>query len=74
MRYDYEKAEQKLVLATRMAKDYVDAHYYLGLVCFALKKYQDSKSSVDSVLKLEPDHQGARELFDELGGVGLCDN
>ena len=65
-RSEFGKAEQKLVSAVSVAPDYVDAHYYLGLVCLSLHRHEKALESVDEVLRREPAHPGAIDLENKL--------
>jgi tetratricopeptide (TPR) repeat protein len=58
-------SRSKLELATKFAPDYVDAHYYLGLVCYSSRMYRTSLRSLNEVIRLEPKHQGAIFLRDK---------
>jgi len=60
---DYENARKKLCRAVSVAPDYVDAHYYLGLVCYALRDYEIAMISARKAISLEPEHEGAKLLL-----------
>jgi len=55
-------AKQKLERAVELAPDYVDAHYYLGLVCFSSGKHDLALQSLERTIDLEPSHSGALAL------------
>jgi tetratricopeptide (TPR) repeat protein len=65
-RGDYELAKRKLERAIESASEYVDAHYYLGLVCFMLKDFGSASNHVDRVLQFEPSHVGAKRLLQRI--------
>ena len=65
-RGDYELAKRKLARAIEFASEYIDAHYYLGLVCFMLKDFDSARGRVDRVLSLEPSHVGAKRLLGRI--------
>lgn len=59
---DWHRARGKLAQATRVAPEYVDAFYYLGLVCYAIAEYDASLEAIERTLELESGHVGAKEL------------
>ncbi len=59
---NYDQAKDKLLKAIKLDPSYLDAHYYLGVVAYELKDYQLSKNELKTVLFLEPDHYGAKQL------------
>ncbi|MBU1008227.1 tetratricopeptide repeat protein [Candidatus Dependentiae bacterium] len=63
---EWGRARGKLVYATKLAPNYVDAFYYLGLVCYALKEYDAALCSIERTVSLEPAHRGAKELLSRL--------
>lgn len=64
---NYDRAKVKLSRAVCIAPDYVDAHYYFGLVCYALRDYDKALQAARKTISLEPEHQGARSLLDGFG-------
>ena len=58
----YDQAEKKLLQATKIARDYVDAYYYLGVVCYLKYDYSKAFNAVEKTLFLEPLHKGGRQL------------
>lgn len=60
----YEQACSKLCNAIDRAPLYVDAHYYLGLVYYAMGRYEDALKSSKSVMDLVDSHDGAAELYE----------
>ena len=60
-------AKQKLERAVELAPDYVDAHYYLSLVCFSSGQNDLALQSIERTIDLEPAHGGALELRSRIG-------
>ena len=60
-------AKQELGRAVELAPDYVDAHYYLGLVCFSTGQNDLALQSIERTIELEPAHYGALELLSRIG-------
>lgn len=65
-RGDYELAKKKLERAVAFSSEYIDAHYYLGVVCFMLKDLCSARQAVGRVLSLEPSHVGAQRLLQRM--------
>lgn len=61
----FNLAKKKLCQATRLAQDYVDAHYYLGLTCYRLENYKDAMQALDKTIQLESGHEAAISLREE---------
>lgn len=59
----FEKARVKLLDAVCRAPLYIDAHYYLGLVHYALGDYDDALKAAKKVMSLTDSHAGASMLF-----------
>lgn len=57
----YEKAIDTLSRVSIEGPYYLDALYYLGLSYKSIGEYQRSKESFEKIIRIKPDHQGARE-------------
>jgi len=62
-RKDYQVAKTKLAQAIQNAKDYVDAHYYLGVVSFLTKDFETSRQAIEKTILLDPTHNKARDIY-----------
>lgn len=58
-------AKEKLDCAVRFAPDYIDAHYYLGLVCYKMEDYGAALQALDKTIRLESKHKGAIALREQ---------
>lgn len=63
---DLGQAKCCLIDALRKAHDYLDAHYYLGIIAHRLGDLALAKNQLSTVLFLEPDHSAGRELMKQL--------
>ena len=59
---NYELAKDKFKQAIQIAPNYVDARYYLAIAAYEAQDLQLAKNEISTVLYLEPDHQGAKEM------------
>jgi tetratricopeptide (TPR) repeat protein len=66
---NYEYAVKEFSQAVALAPEYVDAHYFLALAAFNLKNITLTKREIETVLFLEPAHEGAIKLSDKLIAV-----
>lgn len=55
-------AKEKLLAAINFAPDYLDALYYLGVVCYRAGQYKESLQALDKTIQLESTHEGAIAL------------
>ena len=60
---DYPIAKTKLAKAIRNSDDYVDAHYYLGVVSFLTNDFETSRQAMEKTILLEPTHIGAKKIY-----------
>ena len=58
----YKKAKNKFKNAIFLAPNYLDAHYCLALACYKLQDFNLMKDEIKTVLFLEPEHKGAKQL------------
>lgn len=56
------QAKNKLQKAGNIMPSYVDAHYYLAAVNFAMKNNAEALDAIDATLLLESNHHGAKLL------------
>jgi len=61
-RGEFTCAKEKLLIATQLAHEYVDAHYYLAMVSYLSKDLALARQEAQTVTFLAPEHIGAREL------------
>jgi tetratricopeptide (TPR) repeat protein len=66
---DYRSAIKEFSQAVALAPEYVDAHYFLAASAFNLKNKALTKNEIDTVLFLEPTHEGAIKLSDKLATI-----
>ena len=57
--------------AVETTPDFLDAHYYLALSAYESKDFSLAKNEVSTVLMIEPDHFGAKDLAEKLKSSGL---
>jgi tetratricopeptide (TPR) repeat protein len=55
-------AKEKLLAAINFAPDYLDALYYLGVVCYKAGQYKESLQALDKTIQLESTHELAISL------------
>ncbi|MBD3231767.1 hypothetical protein GF322_03840 [Candidatus Dependentiae bacterium] len=60
---DYQKVKELLLAALKLSPGYLDAHYYLAYDAFILKDFSLATKEIQTVLYLEPNHEGAKELL-----------
>ena len=63
---DYQLAQQCLTRATKMSPNYLDAHYYRGLVAYRTGDISLAKNELSTVLFLEPSHAAASSLLSHV--------
>ncbi len=66
-RQNYKQAIMEFSRTVALAPEYVDAHYFLALSAFKLQNKDLAKAEVESVLFLDPSHEGGIALADKLG-------
>lgn len=66
-KHDYGNALSEFSRTVALAPEYVDAHYFLALSAFKLQDKELAKKETETVLFLEPSHEGAIALADKLG-------
>jgi|SaaInlStandDraft_4_1057021.scaffolds.fasta_scaffold06743_4 tetratricopeptide (TPR) repeat protein len=59
-------AQKKLLRATQLANNYVDAHYYLAVVSSSLDDQKRMQEELQTTLFLEPEHEGAKSMWNRL--------
>ena len=59
---NYELAKNKFKQAVQIAPNYIDARYYLAVAAYGAQDLEVAKNEISTVLYLEPEHQGAKEM------------
>ncbi|MFA5074900.1 MAG: hypothetical protein WC436_02245 [Candidatus Babeliales bacterium] len=57
-----EKAKNCYIDAINFSPNYLDAHYFLALSAYKLKDFELAKKEISTILFLNQEHQGAKEL------------
>jgi len=64
---DYEKALDEFSKAVKLAPEYTDAHYFSGLSALKLDDKKRAQHELETVLFLDPTHDGALKLVEMFG-------